>query len=81
MALTLTTLKPILKANPAEVPGGNSLKIKTGLHTLPNPSFPEARPEAKASMLLLIKDYNSRKVRARRTRASRRGRNAGVRHD
>lgn len=41
------------------------MKIKTGFHACPSLSSPEAEPEAKAYVLLLIKEYNPREVGAR----------------
>lgn len=41
---------------------GNTLKIQAGLHTYPCLSSPEAGPEAKAHILLIIKEYDPQEV-------------------
>lgn len=41
------------------------MKIKAGLHTCSSLSFPEAEPEAKVYVLLLIKEYSPREVGVR----------------
>lgn len=41
------------------------MKIKAGLHSCPSLSSPEAEPEAKAYVLLLIREYNPREVGVR----------------
>ena len=40
----------------------NALNVQAGLHTYPCLSSPEAGPEAKAHILLLIKEYDSQEV-------------------
>ena len=40
----------------------NALNVQAGLHTHPCLSSPEAGPEAKAHILLLIKEYDSQEV-------------------
>lgn len=51
------------------------MKIKAGLHTCPCLSSPEAEPEAKAHILLLIKEYDPREagVRGKRAEAGKEG--------
>lgn len=60
------TFKPIFKSNLAQKPKKQYFENQGGFAHMSQLSSPEAEPEAKAYVLLLIKEYNPREVGVRR---------------